>query len=114
MLATVVRLVSCLLFGHQKKRVARKCVAGWRSVRPDGMHSFLPVGKTGRHFQISYAERDRMKLTFPTALTLLFIGLKLGHVIDWSWWIVLLPMLWPIYLLIMAFVIAFVAAWANK
>lgn len=55
-----------------------------------------------------------MKLTFPTALTLLFIGLKLGHVIDWSWWIVLLPMLWPIYLLIMAFVIAFVAAWANK
>lgn len=30
-------------------------------------------------------------LGFGGALTLLFIGLKLGHVIDWSWWWVLSP-----------------------
>jgi hypothetical protein len=29
---------------------------------------------------------------FAGALTLLFIGLKLGHVIDWSWWWVLAPL----------------------
>lgn len=26
------------------------------------------------------------------ALGLLFIGLKLGHVINWSWWLVTLPL----------------------
>lgn len=29
---------------------------------------------------------------FGGALTLLFIGLKLGHVIKWSWWWVLSPL----------------------
>ena len=29
---------------------------------------------------------------FAGALTLLFIGLKLGGVIDWSWWWVLSPL----------------------
>ena len=28
---------------------------------------------------------------FCGLLTILFIGLKLGHVIDWSWWWVLSP-----------------------
>lgn len=28
---------------------------------------------------------------FGSLLTLLFIGLKLGHIIDWSWWWVLSP-----------------------
>lgn len=28
---------------------------------------------------------------FSTLLTILFIGLKLGKVIDWSWWWVLCP-----------------------
>jgi len=28
---------------------------------------------------------------FPGALTILFIGLKLTHVINWSWWWVLSP-----------------------
>lgn len=32
-----------------------------------------------------------MKLTFPLALGLLFIGLKLGGVIAWSWLWVLSP-----------------------
>lgn len=29
---------------------------------------------------------------FTGALTLLFVGLKLGHIIEWSWWWVLSPL----------------------
>lgn len=29
-------------------------------------------------------------------LTILFIGLKLGNIIDWSWWWVLAPMWLPL------------------
>ena len=29
---------------------------------------------------------------FMGVLQVLFIGLKLGHVIDWAWWKVLLPL----------------------
>lgn len=38
---------------------------------------------------------------FTGLLAILFIGLKLGHVIDWSWWWVLAP-LWigPLLLLV--------------
>lgn len=39
-------------------------------------------------------------LNFSTLLAVLFIGLKLGHVIDWSWWWVLAP-LW-IWLVVIA------------
>jgi hypothetical protein len=31
----------------------------------------------------------------PTLLLVLFIGLKLAHVIDWSWWWVLSPLWIP-------------------
>lgn len=34
-------------------------------------------------------------VSFATLLTLLFIGLKLGHVIDWSWWWVVAPLWIP-------------------
>ena len=34
-----------------------------------------------------------MKLGFFTSLTLLFIGLKLTNFVDWSWFIVLSPIL---------------------
>lgn len=30
--------------------------------------------------------------SFPGLLFLLFLGLKLGHVIDWSWWAVTSPL----------------------
>ena len=30
-------------------------------------------------------------ISFGSALGLLFIGLKLGGIIDWSWWLVLSP-----------------------
>ena len=31
-------------------------------------------------------------ISFLGLLTILFIGLKLGYVIDWSWWWVLSPL----------------------
>lgn len=34
---------------------------------------------------------DRDGITFLEALTVLFIGLKLTHNIDWSWWLVAMP-----------------------
>lgn len=34
-----------------------------------------------------------MKLGFFTSLTLLFIGLKLTNYVDWSWFLVLSPLL---------------------
>lgn len=35
---------------------------------------------------------------FCTLLTILFIGLKLGGIISWSWWLVLMPLYLPIIL----------------
>ncbi len=37
---------------------------------------------------------------FLTALLLMFIGLKLGRVIDWSWWWVIAPFWAPLALAI--------------
>ena len=52
---------------------------------------------------------------FPGMLAILFIGLKLGGVIDWSWWWVLSPLWIPILagLVVVAFVVSLVA-WFNK
>lgn len=36
---------------------------------------------------------------FLPLLTLLFIGLRLGHIIDWSWFWVLSPILAPVMIL---------------
>ena len=46
-------------------------------------------------------------LSFTGALTILFIGLKLGNVINWSWWWVLSP-IW-ISLSIVLFILLIVA-----
>jgi membrane protein YdbS with pleckstrin-like domain len=45
-------------------------------------------------------------LSFTGALTILFIGLKLGNVIHWSWWWVLSP-IW-ISLSLVLFILAIV------
>lgn len=37
---------------------------------------------------------------FLGALTVLFIGLKLTHYIDWSWWLVLSPMLLSVAIIV--------------
>jgi len=42
---------------------------------------------------------------FSGALTILFIGLKLGKVIDWSWWWVLSPIWISISLALIVIVI---------
>lgn len=51
---------------------------------------------------------------FASALTLLFIGLKLGHVIDWSWWWVLSPLWIPFALAMMILLIVGVVALARR
>lgn len=52
---------------------------------------------------------------FPGMLAILFIGLKLGGVIDWSWWWVFAPLWIPILvgLVVVAFVISLMA-WFNR
>ena len=42
--------------------------------------------------------------SFTTLLTILFIGLKLGNVIDWSWWWVLSPIWIPLAVLLIVVV----------
>lgn len=42
------------------------------------------------------------------ALGVLFVGLKLGGVIDWSWWWVTAPFWWELALVIVIFGVAFV------
>lgn len=51
---------------------------------------------------------------FAGALTLLFIGLKLGHVIDWSWWWVLSPLWISFALAMMILLIVGVVALARR
>ena len=45
-------------------------------------------------------------ISFTGALTILFIGLKLTHVINWSWWWVLSP-IWISFLIVITFLIIF-------
>lgn len=49
--------------------------------------------------------------SFMMLLSLLFIGLKLGHVIDWSWWFVLSPIYAPFVLLYIALGIIWLIGW---
>ena len=44
-------------------------------------------------------------MNFFSLLTILFIGLKLTNYINWSWLIVLSPMLIPIYIVIGALIL---------
>jgi hypothetical protein len=46
-------------------------------------------------------------VTFATLLFLLFLGLKLTHSIDWSWWLVTAPLWGPIAII---FALLFLAA----
>lgn len=52
---------------------------------------------------------------FLGLLTILFIGLKLGGVITWSWWFVLLPLYGPLAcVLAILLVIAIIAAFGGS
>ena len=44
-------------------------------------------------------------------LGIVFIVLKLCHVIDWAWWLVLLPLYVPFVLAVL--VLVFVCLWVN-
>ena len=43
---------------------------------------------------------ERVGIGFMQALFLLFLGLKLTHVIDWSWWWVTAPIWIPIVVIL--------------
>jgi len=45
-----------------------------------------------------------MKLSLPTVLTLIFLVLKLTHVVSWSWWLVFLPTIIQVVLISVLFV----------
>jgi len=49
-------------------------------------------------------------ISFSGLLQIVFIVLKLCHVIDWSWWCVLLPTIIPIGLAAMIVAVAFIIA----
>jgi len=56
---------------------------------------------------------------FGGLLTILFIGLKLGGVIDWSWWWVLSPLwisigLFILIIVVVAIVAGLVAYFSNR
>jgi len=51
---------------------------------------------------------------FTGALTILFIGLKLTHVINWSWWWVLSPIWISFSILLVMVLILAVAAIIEK
>ena len=51
---------------------------------------------------------------FGGALTILFIGLKLGKVIDWSWWWVLSPLWISIGLVIIVLLVIGIIALYDK
>ena len=46
---------------------------------------------------------------FLSCLFLLFLGLKLGHVISWSWWFIFMPLYAPLVfgLLVVVFLLVF-------
>lgn len=49
-------------------------------------------------------------ITFPGALTVLFVGLKLTNVITWSWWWVLSPIWISLSLAVVVIAIAVIIA----
>lgn len=53
-------------------------------------------------------------LGFFGALFLLFLGLKLGGVIDWSWWWVTAPLWAPLAVVIVILAIVWAVIWRAR
>jgi len=51
-----------------------------------------------------------MEMTLPMVLGVLFVGLKLANIIDWSWWWVTLPFWGGLVIAVAAFVLYLVSA----
>ena len=64
------------------------------------------VIKQSKYKTMSSSSPSSGGISFTGALTILFIGLKLTHVINWSWWWVLSP-IWISLLIVIAFLIIF-------
>ena len=64
------------------------------------------VIKQSKYKTMSSSSSSSGGISFTGALTVLFIGLKLTHVINWSWWWVLSP-IWISLLIVIAFLIIF-------
>lgn len=60
---------------------------------------------------MAYNENTKRGIGFIGALQLVFITLKLCNVIDWVWWVVLLPLEIYFALVIVGLLII---AWRNK
>lgn len=57
---------------------------------------------------------NRSEIGFRGLLTILFIGLKLGNIIDWSWWWVFAPLWIPLGLGSLIIFIALVVGILTK
>lgn len=57
--------------------------------------------------------KNQKGISFPFILGLLFLTLKLTHVITWSWWLVLLPFYFIPVLLIVIFVIIIIIKYRS-
>jgi hypothetical protein len=53
-------------------------------------------------------------MKFEHYLTLLFIGLKLSHQIDWSWWYIFSPMIFLIMLWLLTFILSVIVKTKEK
>ena len=67
------------------------------------------VIKQSQSKPMSSSSSSSSGISFTGALTVLFIGLKLTHVINWSWWWVLSP-IWISALITIAFLIILLIA----
>jgi hypothetical protein len=63
---------------------------------------------------VSQSSSSSGGIGFAGLLTILFIGLKLGKVIAWSWWWVLSPLWISAILAVLIFAVAFVIYMAAK
>ena len=55
----------------------------------------------------------KIDLSSLSLLTLLFVGLKLTHYIDWSWWWVLSPTLFQVGLGLLILLAVFIAGFCG-
>lgn len=53
-------------------------------------------------------------ITLSLLLFVLFLGLKLAEIIDWSWWLVTSPLWFSAIVSVIVYVIVGVGAWAIK
>lgn len=53
-------------------------------------------------------------INFLNIILAVFIALKFAKVIDWSWWVVLIPLWIEFAIFFIVFIILYVISWCNK